>query len=168
MGRPIPSPWNFLERPFRPLNLWDLWIYENLGALSPSNPWTLKPWNPPSREPWNFGSCKCQPLWKPWTAWGTRYPFRPLSPCTFWYPLKPFSPWDPLTLGPRDSKALEIVKTFDPLDLWSYEPHRNPCTPSTLTPTGSITLKSDHSRRGLEPDETYHAAQETSFRRTAW
>ena len=36
--------------------LWDLlnlWIYESLGALSPSNPRALKPRKPPSREPWN-------------------------------------------------------------------------------------------------------------------
>ena len=33
-----------------------------------------------------------------------------------------------------------------------------------LTPTGSITLKTDHPRRVWELDETYHAAQQTSFR----
>ena len=37
-----------------------------------------------------------------------------------------------------------------------------------LTPTGSITLKADHPRRVWELDETYHAAQQTSFRRTTW
>ena len=35
-----------------------------------------------------------------------------------------------------------------------------------LTPTGSITLKADHPRRVWELDETYHAAQQTSFRET--
>ena len=35
-----------------------------------------------------------------------------------------------------------------------------------LTLTGSITLKSDHPRRVWELDETYHAAQQTSFRET--
>ena len=33
-----------------------------------------------------------------------------------------------------------------------------------LTPTGFITLKADHPRRVWELDETYHAAQQTSFR----
>ena len=33
-----------------------------------------------------------------------------------------------------------------------------------LTPTGSMTLKADHPRRIWELDETYHAAQQTSFR----
>jgi hypothetical protein len=34
-----------------------------------------------------------------------------------------------------------------------------------LTPAGSMTLKADHPRRVWELDETYHAAQQTSFRR---
>ena len=37
-----------------------------------------------------------------------------------------------------------------------------------LTPTGFITLKADHPRRVWELDETYHAAQQTSFRDTTW
>ena len=37
-----------------------------------------------------------------------------------------------------------------------------------LTLTGSITLKSDHPRRVWELDETYHAAQQTSFRGTTF
>ena len=37
-----------------------------------------------------------------------------------------------------------------------------------LTPTGSMTLKTDHPRRVWELDETYHTALETSFRRTTW
>ena len=32
-----------------------------------------------------------------------------------------------------------------------------------LTPTGFTTLKADHPRRVWELDETYHAAQQTSF-----
>ena len=35
-----------------------------------------------------------------------------------------------------------------------------------LTPTGFITLKADHPRRVWELDETYHAAQQTSFSST--
>ena len=35
-----------------------------------------------------------------------------------------------------------------------------------LTPTGPMTLKADHPRRVWELDETYHAAQQTSFRET--
>ena len=37
-----------------------------------------------------------------------------------------------------------------------------------LTPTGSMTLKADHPRRVWELDETYHAAQQASFRGTTW
>ena len=37
-----------------------------------------------------------------------------------------------------------------------------------LTPTGPMTLKADHPRRVWELDETYHAAQQTSFRGTTW
>ena len=35
-----------------------------------------------------------------------------------------------------------------------------------LTPTGTRTLKADLPRRVWELDETYHAAQQTSFRET--
>ena len=35
-----------------------------------------------------------------------------------------------------------------------------------LTPTGFITLKADHPRRVWELDETYYAAQQTSFSST--
>ena len=37
-----------------------------------------------------------------------------------------------------------------------------------LTPTGFITLKADLPRRFWKLDETYHAAQQTSFRDTIW
>ena len=32
-----------------------------------------------------------------------------------------------------------------------------------LTPTGSMTLKAGHPRRGLELDETYHTASQHRF-----
>ena len=32
-----------------------------------------------------------------------------------------------------------------------------------LTPTGSMTLKADHPRRGWELDETYHTASQHRF-----
>ena len=32
-----------------------------------------------------------------------------------------------------------------------------------LTPTGSLTLKADHPRRGWELDETYHTASQHRF-----
>ena len=42
-GKPYTLPMKFWKDPLGPWNLLNLWIYENLGALSPSNPWTLKP-----------------------------------------------------------------------------------------------------------------------------
>ena len=37
MGNPIPSPWN-LEKPFRPLEPLNLWIYGDLETLHPLDP----------------------------------------------------------------------------------------------------------------------------------
>ena len=119
----------------------------------PWNPWILETPNP-LKAPVNMG--------KPSIPWNPEA----LGPLV---PLKPFSPWGPLTLGPRDPKTLEIVKTFDSLDLWSYEPRRNPCTPSTLTPIGSITLKVDHPRRSLGAGwDLPYSFTKTSFRGKTW
>ena len=39
----LDPPHEILERPFRPLEPLNLWIYEDPGALYPFNPWTLEP-----------------------------------------------------------------------------------------------------------------------------
>ena len=39
----IEDLWLILERPFRPLELLNLWTYRYPGARYPLNPWTLEP-----------------------------------------------------------------------------------------------------------------------------